>query len=794
KAGDYASYAGKVTEQFNKTNQSTSAQYQLLKNQLNEISIELGTKLLPILNDVMSATSNVVDGIKSFADAHPAISSLVIQMTALMAASKLLGASLKLLGISGVASIGTLKGGFSSLLAIMTGLASQSKYTFKSLNTGLEGVTKSSIAAANASKLLHSALSRIVIPLYALNKAMEVYEAHQEAMAAKQAVKEAEAKAFQMIADRADKLADAQLRAALATEKLTEEQKKAGLSAKDLADEENKLREIANKLGVDYELVTTGVSADNKDLINGFRELGENAATSSKLISQSFGKVLNEIQTPQEFEELIIAFNGVASSGKIAEEELGRYSAKLEELRIAVATGTITEADFIEKKKELVAVIAEQKNGFAEVNHEISKQVQLINTQIALDKKLLDSTIRKLEAEKEKAKALGETAKVEELERQIQVVRIGGMKDEAKAVAKLVEEYKKELLVLESRKANGQALTEAEEQRVRALKVEIDARNNEVDAINKSAEAKEFDIAMSHKNASALDGLAKSANNAASAQSNVSKQIEDTTNTTVRSARQSSNATTSWLNGMADESKKSVIALDALRVSMSDITNGAIKDNLGVWTNYEAAIKKQADIRNEIVAQIIKSEALEEEIGKGAAQGLIAIEAMQASVNELHYVNEEVTASMTENLKRLSNEAKNTYADIDRENADMINNLTAMRNQNEMHQLRVKQINERADLESKIIQAQEDGDAVREEKLKNQMRILQQVQGQEQRNARDERKAQERSKNQKIDVNLNGTNLKNLDPNNPEDMDKISMAVAENIMKDRKKSTQFRIR
>jgi len=154
-------------------------------------------------------------------------------------------------------------------------------------------------------------------------------------------------------------------------------------------------------------------------------------------------------------------------------------------------------------------------------------------------------------------------------------------------------------------------------------------------------------------------------------------------------------------------------------------------------------------------------------------------------------VNEEVTAGMSENLKQMANEAKNAYAEIDRESADMINNLTAMRNQNEMHQLRMKQINERASLEAKIMQAQEDGDAVREQKLRDQMRILQQVQNQEQRTARDERQAQEREKNRKVDVNLNGTQLNNLDPNNPEDMRKISEAVVKEIMKDQKKSTQF---
>ena len=792
-------YLGSMQDEATARAATTAAQIEILKNNITALAIDLGSKLLPTLNETLKSFSSIAQGIGAFAEANPAITGLIMKLVVVASTAKMLGAAMSLAGIKGGEAFSKLNVGIQATSVSMSSFLTSSLGKLPvvgarvtALTTKIVGLNNTLKASSSAALSAATSVAKIGAQLYAINLLVEALESFNEQMRASEALTAAKQRAEKETEKIARKAMDARWEELRAIVEGTKAQKDKSKADEEEARQIAILNESLEKLGLSYNQIELGLTKAGEAAIDTFNQVGNHAKATSQIINQSFGAALNEVSTPQEFLALMESFRSLGEQGKITATDMANYKLQIDELYKSVRLGIITDAEFAEKKKEISGIIAEQVNGFSALNHEISKQVQLINTQIALDKKLLDSTIRKLEAEKEKAKALGETAKVEELERQIQVVRIGGMKDEAKAVAKLVEEYKKELLVLESRKANGEALTEAEEQRVRALNTEIAARNNEVEAINKSAEAKEFDIAMSHKNASALDGLAKSANNAASAQSGVSNAVSETGENAEKTARKSGPVIKSFLNGMADESKKSELALRELNNAVQMVNWARLFDaSTGGGGTTKRYLYEQARLSMDIANQINKSEAIEKEIEKGASIGIDAINAMQDTINSLGYVGSEVTESMTEKLKQLANEAKNTYADIDRENADMINSLTAMRNQNESHQLRMKQINERASLETKIMQAQEDGDNVREQKLRDQMRILQQVQSQEQRMARDERQAQEREKNKKVDVNLNGTQLNNLDPNNPEDMRKISEAVVKEIMKDQKKSTQF---
>lgn len=768
-------YLGSMQDESNSRAATTANQIIIFKNNIDALSISLGSKLLPTINSAVSGATSFVDAVSSFSEMNPEITRYISYLAVAAAGSKLFGASIALAGIKGKAAI-------SSLVT-----------TIKSANSAMGALDLAAKAGIGT-------LTKFVLPVMALdmafNLASSAVSTFTEHMKANQAVLEAQQKALKMIEERHRKLADAQNAVKESSASLALQQTKNYDATQSEIDAINQLSAELDRLGLSYNAIEKGISKEGDEAIRTFERISENSFATSKVITQSFGAALNKIKTPEELFQLTSTFNALAENEKIASDVTIKYSEELNKLNNAVMLGMMTESDFTAKKTELVNMIAEQVNGFAALNHEISKQVQLINTQIALDKKLVDSVIRKLEAEKEMAKAMNDTVKVQEIERQIQATRIAGMKDEAKAIAKRTEEYKKELLVLEARKVNGQALTEAEEQRIQRLKVEIAEQNNEVEAINKSAEAKELDIAMSYKNASALDSLAKSANNAANAQQSVSKSIQKTGEESDKSGQRAS-VFKSWLEGMADESKKSDQAVKDLTNSIQQLNKATAIDATsggGMWLGRNSEIAKYKSLQNDIVHQINKAEALEKEIQKGAAVGLDAIDAMMATVNELDYVNEEVTANMKENLKQLANEAKNTYATIDRENSEMINNLISARNQDEAHKLRMKHLNERASLESKIMQAQEDGDAMRAQKLRDQKRILQEIQSQEQRNASNERRAQERDRNQKIDINLNGTNLKNLDPDNPQDMRKISEAVVNEIRKDGKKSTQFRIR
>lgn len=775
--GDSYKYLGSMGNESTERAKTTAAQIEILKNNINALSISLGSKLLPVINESLQSIGNYVDAFSAFSDANPQITKHIALLGAALASSKLLTASLQIMATN-IATIGT-----------------RAITAFSSLSVSSSAAAAALAVANTALKALSFTITKLALPIATVYLLVEAFDALGESMKANIALQKAEKRALeevQEIRDKKLKLAWEELQSITSGKKAIEEKIKV---EKEEAAQIAILNENLEKLGLTYNQIELGLTKSGEIAIDTFSQVGNHAKSTSQIINQSFGAALKEVSTPQEFIALTKSFYNLAEQGKITAADMANYKTQIDELYKSVRLGVITDSEFAEKKKEISAIIAEQVNGFAALNHEISKQIQLINAQIALDKKLLDSTIRKLEAEKEMAKAMNDTVKVQEIERQIQATRIAGMKDEAKAVAKLVEEYKKELLVLQVREANGQALTEAEQQRVRALKAEIEARNNEIEAINKSADAKELDIAMSYKNASALDGLAKSANNAAAAQNNVAGSVAKTGDEAEKTTRKGG-AFTPWLRGMADESKKSKKALEDLKDSITELNKALAHDATSghIWTNTRMRNAQHEALKDKIISQIKKSEALEEEMQKGASMGIDAIDAMQAAVDGLGYVNEEVTKSMTDNLERLRNEAKNTYAEIDRENMDMLNNLIIARNQDESHQLRMRQINERASLESKILEAQEDGDREREDRLKRQMVLLQQVQSQQQRTLRDEKKTQEREKNQKIDINLNGTNLDNLDPNNPEDMRKISEAVVKEITKDKQKSTRFVIK
>lgn len=783
--GDSSKYLGSMQNEAKARAETTANQIELLKNNVNVLSISLGNQLLPILNSTVSGLNGVVDVVGAVTGQFPEITKYIILLGTAAASLKLLSASFKLASINALGMMASINASTAAIL-IKTKAMTGAAVATKGLAVAMTGLGVAVVALTGG--------------LIALNKWLDAYEERQRAKAALLAAEIEQQKIAQEYAKRGIILEkDGTITIKNKTEALSEYEKaiaEANQKEKERVAALEVVNAILAKTGKSFEEIQTNISKSSREVVDDLNKIATSGVATSRVISYQLAEALKTVKTSEEMNLLISNFNSLTEQGNMSSAAIILFKDELNKLNESYKNGAITEAEFLEQKSKVIDVLDKQYKITSSVNAEISKQIELINAQIALDKKLVDSVIRKLEAEKEMAKAMNDTVKVQEIERQIQAVRINGMKDEAKAIAKLVEERKKELLVLQAREANGQALTEAEQQRVRALQAEIEARSNEVEAINRSAEAKELDIAMSHQNAAALDGLAKSANNAASAQNNVAQSVQQTGDA-AGSSGQKVTGFSSHLKGMADESKKSKAALEELSKSAMALNYAQLVDGTaggGNWFQTRIELKNQEALRNEIIAQIKKSEALEEEMQKGSSMGIDAINAMAETVKGLGYVNEEITQSMTDNLERMRNEAKNTYAEIDRENADMMNNLTAARNQNEMHQLRMKQLNERASLESKIMQAQEDGDSVREKKLRDQMLILQQMQSQEQRMARNERQAKERDKNQKIDVNLNGTQLKNLDPTNKQDMDRIAEAVVNVIVKDQKKSTQFVIK
>ena len=78
--------AGGMNATFAKNSATTANQMQLLKNNVAEVGITLGSAMLPAINGVISALQPLVQGIASFAQANPGITQMAVGFLALVAA------------------------------------------------------------------------------------------------------------------------------------------------------------------------------------------------------------------------------------------------------------------------------------------------------------------------------------------------------------------------------------------------------------------------------------------------------------------------------------------------------------------------------------------------------------------------------------------------------------------------------------------------------------------------------------------------------------------------------------
>lgn len=803
KVADEADYFGSMQDEATERAKTTAGQIEILKNNINALAIDLGSKLLPTINETVKSFSSIAQGIGAFAEANPAITGLILKLVVVASTAKMLGGALSLVGIKGGEAFAKLNVGVQSTSASLSAFATNAISRIPIVGTRIATLTASVASLNNNLKASSSlalgaatSIAKIGAQLAAINLLVDAFAALNEQMRASEALEAAKKRADKEIEEIRRKRLDQLWEEQKAIIQGTQAQKEKLKANEEEAAQIAILNESLEKLGLSYNQIEKGLTKTGEAAINAFNDVGHHAKSTSKIINQAFGAALQEVSTPQEFMALTQSFYALGEQGKITAEDMANYKVQIDELYKSVRLGVITDAEFAEKKKEISGVIAEQVNGFAALNNEITKQISLINTQIQQDKQIVESMIKKLEAEKSLAEARGDSLTAEQLSQQIETARIKNMERESVLIREIVAEYQKELNVLLARKANGEALNEQERERIKVLQTEITARENEAEAIKIAAQAKEVDSTSADKNARSLNNLASASKSVANASTQVSNSSKSV-NEELKSTNERIVITSSLLGGMADESKIATLAMDDLKKAVFELNKARAYDAVSMsLTNSmtDVRIQQLSSLKKNIADEINYLDELEDKLNSVNNASLEQINAWGRMVSSMKYVNEDSVKSVQRSIESMKNSVLDAYATIDQENTNLLNKLTGMRNQSEEHQLRMKQFNERAEAERKLREAQEIGDSEKQQRLQIQLQLIQQIHAQEQRDLRNSKLMASQDKNQKLDINLNGTQLNNLDPNNTQDMNKIAEAVVVAIKKDQQKSTKFRIK
>ena len=82
--GDRQKYAGSMTREFENRSKTTANELRLLRNSVAEVGINIGSTLLPALNDLVGVVRGVTGGIADFADRFPLVTKVVSMAAAVM--------------------------------------------------------------------------------------------------------------------------------------------------------------------------------------------------------------------------------------------------------------------------------------------------------------------------------------------------------------------------------------------------------------------------------------------------------------------------------------------------------------------------------------------------------------------------------------------------------------------------------------------------------------------------------------------------------------------------------------
>lgn len=827
--GDASKYLGSMQNEAKSRAETTANQLQLMKNNIDALSMSLGVTLLPILNQFAKGVTSVVDSMESFATANPQIAKTALLIGTAMASINLMSASMKLLQVQSAKTFAVMNAGFLKVAgsadkaAVATKAVKSAVAVLAAAFTGMEIGTYlrenfkiAELAGISLMATLHSASVGIGKSLTAIKKwlMMDFSGAIDELKTLKESVSEV-FKGYVDLYEQAEKeesisnqrkgveeLAQSNEKLEQSINRVRDSNASLALTKKDLkditqkeADEILRLNELLERQGTSYNAIELGITKTGEEAIRIFTQTANNAASTSKIIRDSFVRNLSEISTGKEFDLLKAEFENIKNSAKLSADDMKFLTASVNELDAVIKNGTGTTAEFEKAQKAVVETMKAHIDGNYKLNDAISKQIGLYEQQIEQNKRLADAQITKLEAEKKLAQAQNETYKAKQLEEQIDKLRIQTMREESDLLSKITEEKRKELNILLQKKESGKQLTEEEKARVDVLRNEIIARELEADAIKTAAKAKEIDTNASNENASAIKKITVASQEASNAVQGVATQSQDAEKKVSGGWRKGGSQ--SWLKGVADEAKMSSEALDQLKGSVDQMNKVIIGGaSTGNFTGLKKLNESHALLTQNIAKNINQFEELEAQIGSTDNATLSQIKNWQGLAGSIQHVDKAQLSNLQKTLKDAEDRIISVRQNAEQTLRSLDQQISEARGRDDMNAFKDERNAKVLELEKQRQEIQKTGDAeairaideaIQKQKVLNNLEIRQE---RERRTAIKQAQIAERSK-QKIDINLNGKNLEGLNLDDPKDKEKITKAVVETIEKSRDASTSY---
>lgn len=797
--GDKASYAGSANTEFESKLKTTESQMQLLKNNIDALSLALGEKLLPILNKVLESGTDLVKWTNEFSDAHPHITNLVMTMVALAGVSKVVSAGFKLLTLQGKQATSVF-GKEGALVKGMSKLGVEATKTSGAIK--LLGKSFAVLEAANLGKTIgkdvgdqlrkdvkwveqaQNTVTHGYMQLWTAAKGLSSASVTLFTKGPKEAGKVLEKntqqlelqaqtyKEMQADAGKHKEFVKQQLELERQIAKEKEEQEKADQRAKEAAEEllriqqerERSIRSVSQELeryGLSVTSIQNEISKQGDDAIRSFSKLGNEAAATSEQITAHFVRMLEEVKTPKEVELLIgeldhvmNQLNDTGDGFKINEHDADLLNSTLANLRQELNDGATANKAFEESIKATSDAFEEQRLAGQGVTSELEKQLDVINKQLKKEEELLQSKIDALKAERDLATARDESSRAAELTRQIASKELELIQAKLKASGKLTELESKELERLNAKVNAGEKLNDTEKKHLEALKHSIALRANEVAALGASAEAKAMDTQATDANTAALQRRNNAASGASKSIKKTAEAVDDVDKATKKTTSSGGGSTkfSSWLKDAGDTALLAQSQIDGLKNSVL----GAQKYLVGGVQDIHGFVNANKHLRYEL-EQLQKGvdsfKSLRDEISSLKEPTLSQITHFESMAKSMSSIDDKALGAVKDQLKGMKDEILALRQESEQLLTTLQKDVRDEQARAMGREYRIQQTQKTLELEEKIAVAKAKGDAIAVRNLQEALEIQQRIDRISASKARNESK-QKVEKRVAIDLNV----------------------------------------
>lgn len=630
-AGRSADYAGSVNDEFNAKLKTAEMQFQLLKNNIKALSIELGKHLLPLFNKMVEGFSSVVTVMGEFAEEYPTLTKMGLIIIGITSSIKVMGAALQLVGIQGKKSIDGLSTSFEQLNARTKAIM----VSFRALQTAgslfASAVTGWNIGVHLAENFaiverfgirlaatVHQTWVRIKGWSQAISKALVFdFDGARQALAEMEEdlhyYKEAERSALDdtyegsikereknyralrgahsELAESAEALKSSQesLSRTLATLNERSESALSLQAAQIRADKEqiDSLQRVVSLLeskGLSYSAIEEGITKNGQEAIDFFDAIARESQATSKIIRESFTKALSDISTPKELSMLLSSLEQVHNLDRLNDDDYLHLSEAMTHLTIAMEAGVEAGEEFDAIMAREVKTLEQKRQGLYDTVDAHRAVTEEIERSAAAEQALIAAQVKSLEAQLKLAQAKGDSAEEQRLLNELAEKSVEALHAQIAPLEEINEREIEALEALQKRREESEALTEAELQYMDTLKQSILIRTEEIAALKASAAATELNSNKKREAAAAERLLKATQKQSVATQSNVAATKEATeategyreatealSNEMERSSRDG--GFQSWLKDSADTALLSADAVLQLSAAVDDAFN-----------------------------------------------------------------------------------------------------------------------------------------------------------------------------------------------------------------------------